>query len=73
MYRERLMRKIYCQNFIGVLYIIDNKSNNLERLMLNVQKLIEKCVFFGLKLSKINSSKNYLTYCKLINKRENAF
>lgn len=68
---ERLMRRIYCQDFPEVLYFIDNQYNNFETAMPNVKKIIKKCVFFGLKVPINSSSKNYLTYCKLISKCEN--
>lgn len=72
MHTERLMRRIYCQDFPEVLYFIYNQSNNFETAMPNVKKIIKKCVFFGLKVPINSSSKNYLTYCELISKCENA-
>jgi len=70
--KEKLMRKIYCQDFPEVLYFIDNQSNNFETAMLNVKKIIKKCIFFGLKVIIKSSSKNYLICCNLISKSENT-
>lgn len=66
------MRKIYGQSFLKIMYFIDNRLNNFETDMINVNIFIKIFNFCDLKVATISKSKFHLTYCKLKNKNENA-